>query len=62
MVVDFDKRFLLDVKQIKDKEIRKRIKGIILQIERTENISEITSLKKLEKYNNLIGLNSFTKS
>ena len=50
MVVDFDKRFLLDIKSIRDSEVRERIVKIIQHVKKAENISAIDNLKKLERY------------
>ena len=50
MIVEFDKRFLLDVKKVKDKELSKRTKSIILHVEQSVDVTEINTLKKLDQY------------
>ena len=50
MNLEFDKRFLSDIKQVHDKELRSRILKIIQNIKQAEDISSIDNLKKLEKY------------
>lgn len=50
MVIEFDKRFLLDIKSIRDKQVRERIIKVIQHIKKAEAVSSIDNLKKLEKF------------
>ena len=50
MKVVYLKSFLDDIKKIKDKKLKKKIKEFILEINELENIDQIQNIKKLKGY------------
>ena len=50
MKVIFLKSFLSDIKKVKDKGLKSRIKKLILEIEAAKSLEEITGVKKMRGY------------
>ena len=50
MKVIFLKSFLIDIKKVKDKGLKSRIKKLILEIEAAQSLEEITGVKKMRGY------------
>ena len=48
MNVRFRASFAKDLREVKDKEVLKRVKGIIEQVEQARSLQEIAHLKKLK--------------
>jgi len=46
--LEFRSSFARDLKSIKDKDLLKRVRGIIEEVERTTSPTEISNLKKLK--------------
>jgi mRNA interferase RelE/StbE len=53
MIVKIDKSFQKDVSKIHDVKLKSEIYEIIKQIQETDNISEISNLKKLKGHKDL---------
>lgn len=51
MKVVFLKSFLKDIKKIKDKKTKGKIKDLILEIEAAETVNDINNLEKMKGYN-----------
>jgi len=47
MYVTFDKAFLKSIKKLKNKDIKTKIADFIIELENTEQITNISSIKKL---------------
>lgn len=52
MIVQFEKRFLKDIKLLKDKNLKEEILNIISQVEQAAKPNEIKNLKKLKGFKN----------
>jgi len=52
MKVTFEKRFLKDLQKIKEKEVKQKVKEIIINLEDCDFFSDITSIKKIKGYVN----------
>ena len=50
MIVEFRKRFLKDIRQIKDDSIKARIRDTIQAIESADDLTGFPNLKKLKGY------------
>lgn len=50
MKVIFLKSFLSDIRKIKDKRLKSKIKNLILEIEAAKNLEEISGAKKMKGY------------
>ncbi len=50
MHVVFLKSFLKDINKIKNKNIKNKLKALIIKIENAKNLSELNQLKKLKGY------------
>ena len=52
MKIQFEKRFLKDIKLLKDKNLKEEILTIISQVENAKKLDEIKNLKKLKGFKN----------
>jgi mRNA interferase RelE/StbE len=50
MKVKFNRKFLSDIKSIKDKKIKEQIKNIIIQLEEAQNLSLVKNVMKIQGY------------
>ena len=50
MKVDFKKSFLKEIKKLRNKSLKDDIAAYILQVESSQNLSQIKNLKKLTGY------------
>ena len=48
MKVEFKDSFARDLKNVKDKGLLKRVKGVIEAVEKADSLSELQNLKKLQ--------------
>lgn len=52
MKTEFKDSFLKDIRAVKDKKLRSRLEQFILAVEKTDNLSQISNLKKLKGQKN----------
>jgi mRNA interferase RelE/StbE len=50
MKVKFNRKFLSDIKSIKDKKIKEQIKNVIIQLEEAQNLSLVKNVIKIHGY------------
>ncbi len=50
MEVKYEKSFAKDLKNIREKVLLKRVKDIIEEVKKAENLNEISNIKKLKGY------------
>ena len=51
MKTEFKDSFLRDIRAVKDKKQRSRLKQFLLKVEKADNLSQISNLKKLKGQN-----------
>jgi len=56
MRIEFKESFLKDLRKLKDKKVKDKVRVIICDIERAKNILEIKNLRKLKGYKNFYRL------
>ena len=56
MRIEFKESFLKDLRRLKDKKVKDKVRVIICDIERAKNILEIKNLRKLKGYKNFYRL------
>ena len=56
MQIEFKESFLKDLKKLKDKELKDKVKNVICDVEKAQNVSEIKKLRKLKGYKNFYRL------
>ena len=56
MQIEFKESFLKDLKKLKDKELKDRVKKVICDVEKAQNVSAIKKLRKLKGYKNFYRL------
>ena len=50
MIINYERSFLKDIKKLKNEQIAAKLKAILKQFERDENLSEFSDIKKLKGY------------
>jgi mRNA interferase RelE/StbE len=50
MKVKFNRKFLSDIKSIKDKKLKEQIKNVIIQLEEAQNLSLVKNIIKIQGY------------